>query len=101
MARTLRVLGMSGACSVITSLVSSTSSNGVYKRPEALDALVRRVQGAHAERLTEARHRLPDRAFADDAERGAVEVPDRVSEEAELAGLLPLARDDVLAVADQ
>ena len=40
-------------------------------------------------------------ALADDPERRAVQIPDRVVEEAELPGPLPFARDHVLAVADQ
>ena len=44
-------------------------------------------QDAHAERLGALRHRLADRAIADDAERRAGDVVDRVVEEAELVDL--------------
>ena len=71
------------------------------ERPEPAHALVGGKQGAHAERLTEARDLLADRALADDPERRPVEVADRVIEEAELAGALPFAGDHVLAIADQ
>jgi hypothetical protein len=61
---------------------------------------VGREQRAHAEALAEPGHRLADGALADDAERGAGEVTDRVREKAELPGLPPVAVDHVLPVAD-
>jgi hypothetical protein len=44
---------------------------------------------------------LADRALADDAERGAVQIADVVREEAELLGLVPDAVLDVLPVGEQ
>ena len=62
---------------------------------------MRGEQGAHAEGLAEARDLLAERALADDPERRAVELADRVVEKAELAGALPFAGDHVLPIADQ
>ena len=87
----LRVAGISGQCSDITSDSASTSSCGVKSRPPFRRRMVGE-QHPHAERAPDGRRRLTDGAFADDAERRAVQIADRVREEAELLGPIPDAR---------
>jgi hypothetical protein len=61
---------------------------------------VRGEQDAHAQGLADLGDALAERAFAENAERRAGQIVDRVGEEAELRGLLPAAVDDVLPVTD-
>ena len=74
---------------------------GRIERTQALNALVGGEHHLHAEGTRDVGHTLADHAFADYAELLAVQVVDRMVEEAELRRLLPLAIDHVLAIADQ
>ena len=91
----LRVEGNNGACNVITSLVSMTSSNGVYSGAESLNALVGGKDCIHSQRATNAGDRLSDCALADNAKSRSGQVANFVREKAELAALLPFASHHV------
>ncbi|PKN32336.1 MAG: hypothetical protein CVU63_19320, partial [Deltaproteobacteria bacterium HGW-Deltaproteobacteria-20] len=63
--------------------------------------LVLGAQHAHAESLGQPRHAVAQRAAADQAECRAVQVADRVIEQAELLGTLPAAGQQGFAPGDE
>ena len=69
--------------------------------PRRLGRCVIGEQHPHAEAAGDIRRSLAEHAFADDAEGRAVQITDRVVEEAELIDLLPAALFHIFAVCDE
>ena len=91
------VSGVSGTCRVMMSL--SLQDRLEIDQPWLREHVVR--QHLHAERLGALADRLAERAIADDAERRAGDVADRMGQEAELARLVPHPVPHVLDVSQQ